>query len=239
MMYFSWYLRLASMENACYTNSVQWVMHNSTTYHQLRTRRALSIFKDVPLRARRVLSIFKDVPLRARRALSIFKDVPLRTRRALSIFKDVPLRARRVLSIFKDIPLRTRRALSIFKDVPLRTRRALSIFKDVPLRARRVLSIFKDVPLRTTERRYHCTMSVVIVPICFSMEHLWIVIAPFRLSTDNIYFPHGSSYVTVWIQSTNLFPSHQIYTFFSILYSISSTKLQINHIAKETAMLEI
>ena len=39
------------------------------------------------LRARRALLQFKDVPLRARRALLQFKDVPLRTRRALYAVK--------------------------------------------------------------------------------------------------------------------------------------------------------
>ena len=65
------------------------------SYRQLRARRALMLFKDVPLRTRRALMQFKDVPLRTRRALMLFKDVPLRTRRALMLFKDVPLRTRR------------------------------------------------------------------------------------------------------------------------------------------------
>ena len=67
--------------------------------------------------------------LRARRALTIYKDVPLKTRRALMIYKDVPMSTRRALTIYKDVPLRTRRALTIYKDVPLRTRRALSLYK--------------------------------------------------------------------------------------------------------------
>ena len=37
------------------------------------------------------------------------------------------------------------------------------------------------------EGRYRCTKSMAIAPFWFSMEYLWIVIAPFRLSTDNMY----------------------------------------------------
>ena len=36
------------------------------------------------------------------------------------------------------------------------------------------------------EGRYRCTKSMVIAPFLFSTEHLWIVIVPFWLSTDNI-----------------------------------------------------
>ena len=41
---------------------------------------------------------------------------------------------------------------------------------------------------------YCCTKSMVIVPFWFSKEHLWIVIAPFWLLTDNI--------IWIWIAGT-------------------------------------
>ena len=36
------------------------------------------------------------------------------------------------------------------------------------------------------EGQYRCTKSIAIVPFCFLMEHLWIVIAPFWFSADDI-----------------------------------------------------
>ena len=57
-----------------------------------------SLYQDICMLQKTVLAYRQ---LRARRALSIFKDVPLRTTRALSIFKDVPLRTRRALSPYK------------------------------------------------------------------------------------------------------------------------------------------
>ena len=49
-------------------------------YRQLRTRRVLTLFNDVPLRTRGVLTLFNDVLLRTRRVLTLFNEVPLRTR---------------------------------------------------------------------------------------------------------------------------------------------------------------
>ena len=65
-------------------------------------------------------------------------------------------------------------------------KRALLLFKDIPLRTRRALSLFKDILLKP-EGRYHHRHCTVTVPFWFSIEHPWILIAPFWLSKfDNI-----------------------------------------------------
>ena len=86
-----------------YLNKYDYWM-NRLEYHQLRSKRVLITIrrcfrwepeghyhcsKVFPLRTRRVLSLFRDVLLRTRRVLSLFKGVPLRTRRALSLIKGV------------------------------------------------------------------------------------------------------------------------------------------------------
>ena len=54
------------------------------------------------------------------------------------------------------------------------------------LRARRALSIFKDVLWRARRARTPYDFVQRSQSFCFSMEHLWIVIAPFWLSTDDL-----------------------------------------------------
>ena len=61
----------------------------------------------------------------------------------------------------------------------LRARRALSIFKDVLLRTRRGLLLYKAYG----SAHRLCTA---IAPFWFSKEHLWIVIATFLLSTNEM-----------------------------------------------------
>ena len=49
---------------------------------------------------------------------------------------------------------------------------------------------------------YRCTMSMTIVPFCFSMEHLWIVIVPFWFSMEHLWIviaPFWFSMEHLWI----------------------------------------
>ena len=72
------------------------------------------------------------------------------------------------------------------------------------LRARRVLSLFKNVPLRTRRvLQYHHRLCSATGLSQFWTEHLWMLIAPFWLSTDYITF-----YLT---RPTNLYRSINVH----------------------------
>ena len=64
------------------------------------------------------------------------------------------------------------------------------------LRARRGSINIKRCSVENQNGRYHCTKSLAIALFCFSTEHLWILIAPFQLSTDDIFILISFIYIS-------------------------------------------
>ena len=61
-----------------------------------------------------------------------------------------------------------------------------------PERRYQYSKMFHVLKIWEPEGCYRCTMSMAITPIWFSTEHLWVVIAPFWLSTDDMRFANQS-----------------------------------------------